>query len=466
MRPADLARRTSFRLAFGMALLILTTLVVASTVGYALMRQQLTLRQDARVTEIFAALAQVSLEVDRQELIEAVTTRITASPDQSTIYRLKDAGGTLLAANIADVWIKPGWSTVEADTLGIATDYPYRVFAGPMGQYQVVVGLTNADLDDLAEIVMGAFGWAALFALMTALAAGVTIAMRIQTRLTDAEHTLALVAKGDLAARLPVTRRGDDLDQISGAINQTLSRLGGLVEAMRQVSTDVAHDLRTPLNRLRIRIEAAADKVAPGDPAAVELTAALEESDTINETFSALLRIAQIEGGARREKFAPVDLAEVLASLAEVYAEVAEDAGMTFSTRTEQPAVIEGDKELLTQMFANLIENAIRHCPAGTSIACAVEVSGSTVVATVRDSGPGIPAEERSRVFQRLFRLEQSRTTPGSGLGLTLVKAVADLHDASLSLTDALPGLRVTVVFPKIPSLGLSMKGGNSLARS
>ena len=466
MRPADLFRRTSFRLAFGMALLILTTLILASAVGYVLMRQQLTLRQDARVTEIFAALEQVSLQVDRQDLIEAITTRITASADHSTIYRLTDAGGTLLAANIADVWIKPGWSTVEAETLRIETDYPYRVFAGPMGQYQVVVGLTNADLDDLAGIVLGAFGWAALFALVVALAAGVIIATRVQTRLTDAEHTLALVAKGDLAARLPVTRRGDDLDQISGAINQTLSRLGGLVEAMRQVSTDVAHDLRTPLNRLRIRIEAAADKVAPGDPAAVELTAALEESDTINETFSALLRIAQIEGGARREKFAPVDLGEVLASLAEVYAEVAEDAGMTFSTRTEQPALIEGDKELLTQMFANLIENAIRHCPAGTSIACAVDISGSTIVATVRDTGPGIPAEERSRVFQRLYRLEQSRTTPGSGLGLTLVKAVADLHDASMRLTDAVPGLHVTVVFPNIPLAGYSMKAGHSIARS
>ena len=452
MRPADLFRRTSFRLAFGMALLILTTLILASAVGYVLMRQQLTLRQDARVTEIFAALEQVSLQVDRQDLIEAITTRITASPDQSTIYRLTDASGRLLAANIAEVWIKPGWSTVEAETLRIETDYPYRVFAGPMGPYQVVVGLTNADLDDLAEIVLGAFGWAALFALMTALAAGVTIAMRIQTRLTDAEHTLALVAKGDLAARLPVTRRGDDLDQISEAINLTLSRLGGLVEAMRQVSTDVAHDLRTPLNRLRIRIEAAADKVAPGDPAAEELTAALEESDTINETFSALLRIAQIEGGARREKFAPVDLGEVLESLAEVYAEVAEDAGMTFSARIYQPAVIEGDKELLTQLFANLIENAIRHCAAGTVIVCSVAVTAASVVASVTDSGPGIPTAERELVLRRLYRLEKSRTTPGSGLGLSLVKAVADLHEATMTLTDAQPGLRVCLTFPKAPA--------------
>lgn len=461
MRPADLARRTAFRLAFGMALLVLTTLIVASAVGYALMREQLTLRQDARVTEIFAALEQISLQVDHQDLIEAVTTRITASPDQSTIYRLKDASGNRLAANIADVWIKPGWSTVEAATLGIETDYPYRVFAGPMGHYQVVVGLTNADLDDLAEIAVNAFGWAALFALVAALAAGAAIATRIQTRLTDAEHALALVAKGDLAARLPVTNRGDDLDQISGAINQTLARLSGLVEAMRQVSTDIAHDLRTPLNRLRIRIEAAADKVAPGDPAAVELSAALNESDAINETFSALLRIAQIEGGARREKFASVDLGDVMESLFDIYRDVAEDAGMTMSCHVARPAQMTGDRELLTQMFANLIENSIRHCPPGSLIACLVSTEGENIVATFTDTGTGIPSGARDLVLRRLYRLEQSRTTPGSGLGLTLVKAVADLHDASLSLTDAVPGLRVTVVFHKIPSLGSSMKGGH-----
>ncbi len=466
MRPADLLRRTSFRLAFGIALFSLGALVLASGLGYALMRQQLMARQDARVIEIFTALEEFSFRADEQDLVEAVQTRITASPDRSTIYLLKGRGGDVQASNIPDVPLTPGWSTVEAASFGIATDYPYRVFAGTMSGHLVVVGLTNADLDDLAEIVLAAFGWSALFALMIAVGAGTAVAGRVQARLAQAEDVLARVARGDLAARLPVTRRDDDLDQISGAINQTVGRLAHLVDAMRQVSTDIAHDLRTPLNRLRIRIEAAADKVAPGDPAAEELTAALEESDTINETFSALLRIAQIEGGARREKFAPVDLGEVLASLAEVYYEVAEDAGMPFSARIEQPAVIEGDKELLTQMFANLIENAIRHCPAGTSIACAVEVSGSTVVATVRDSGPGIPAEERSRVFQRLYRLEQSRTTPGSGLGLTLVKAVADLHDASLSLTDALPGLRVTVVFPGIPSASHSMNGENALARS
>ena len=447
MRPADLWRRTTFRLALGTALFILATLILASAFGYTLMRQQLIHRQDARVTEIFVALQQVGLQADQQDLIEAVTTRITASPDQSTIYRLTDTTGRILASNMSDVGIAPGWSTVAAAALGSPTDYPYRIYAAPIGPYQIVVGLTNADLDDLAEIVLGAFGWSALFALAAALAGGMALSVRIHTRLTAAETILAQVARGDLTARLAVAPRGDDLDHMSAAINQTLSRLGGLVEAMRQVSTDVAHDLRTPLNRLRIRIEAASAKAAPGDLVADDLNAALAECDTINATFSALLRIAQIEGGARREKFRTVDLTQVLAALTEVYDDVATDAGMTLTLQAALPAPITGDKELLTQMFANLIENAIRHCPVGTRIACTVAAGPAGIVATVTDTGPGIPPDARDLVLRRLYRQEQSRTTPGSGLGLSLVKAVADLHEATLTLTDAQPGLRVTLCF-------------------
>ena len=299
MRPADLLRRTSFRLALGMALFILAALILTSAIGYVLMRQQLMTRQDARVTEIFTAFKQIEKETDEQDLAEAVTARIAASPDRASIFMLKDATGAVLAANVADVWVKPGWSTVAAADFGITTDYPYRVFASEIAGHSIIVGLTNADLDDLAEIVLGAFGWSAGFALIAALSAGAVIATRIQNRLTEADATLSRVAHGDLAARLPITSRGDDLDQMSAAINQTLTRLGGLVEAMRQVSTDVAHDLRTPLNRLRILIETATDKAERGQPVADDLNAALVESDTINETFAALLRIAQIEGGAR-----------------------------------------------------------------------------------------------------------------------------------------------------------------------
>lgn len=453
MRPADLWRHSSFRLALGVTLFILTALILASGVGYGLMQGQLAARQDARVTEIFAAIEQTRLQGDRTDLIEAIAARIKASPDRSTAYLLKDETGKILAGNIRDNRLGPGWSTVPAADLGIETDYPYRMFSGPTGRYSLTVGLTNADLDDLREIVLAAFGWAALFTLLGTIAVGAVLAARVQKRLSLAEDAAARVAQGDLSARLPVSARGDDIDRISTAVNFSLGRLEGAVEAMRQVSADIAHDLRTPLNRLRIRIEQAAGNLAKGLPVEDDLAAAITESDRINETFSALLRIAQIESGARRENFALLDVAALMRDVAEVYAEVAEDAGDDLRHDLDGQAWIKGDRELLTQSFANLIENAIRHCPPGTAITCAVREATGKVIASIRDTGPGIPEGERDKVLRKLYRLEKSRTTEGTGLGLALVKAVADLHGAELVLDDAAPGLRVDLIFQ--PEVGV-----------
>lgn len=449
MRPADLWRHSSFRLALGVTLAVLGALILAGAVGYTVLHRQLADRQDARLREIFTTFQQ-SDAADQQDLIEAIAARIKASPDRSSVFLLRDADGKVLVSNFNDVAIPAGRSTVEAATLGVPTDYPYRMFAGDLHGDYLVIGLSNADLDDLAEIILTGFGWAAMAVLIAAIAAGSWIASRLQRRLNDVTETLARVAGGDLSTRLTISKRGDDLDVISGEINQTLSRLGALVEAMRQVSADIAHELRTPLNRLRIHIENAVRHAADGAPVDDDLAAATLQSEAIDQTFSALLRIAQIEAGARREKFAPVDLAAIMASIGEVYADVAEDAGQTLRSGITDTAWVMGDRELLTQAFANLIENAIRHCPPGTQIGCNVRAMGTTVIASVSDTGPGIPAAERDLVLRRLYRLEKSRTTAGTGLGLSLVKAVADLHSAEIALGDAAPGLRVELTFPRI----------------
>jgi len=449
MRPADLWRHSSFRLALGVTLAVLCALILAGAVGYTVLHRQLADRQDARLREIFTTFQQ-SDAADQQDLIEAIAARIKASPNQSSVYLLRDAAGKVLVANINDVSVPAGWSTVEAATLGVPTDYPYRMFAGELHGDYLVIGLSNADLDDLAEIILTGFGWAAVAVLVAAIAAGGWIASRLQRRLDDVTETLARVASGDLSTRLHVSRRRDDLDVISDEINQTLGRLGALVEAMRQVSADIAHELRTPLNRLRIHIEGAARNAASGASVDDDLAAAIQQSEAIDQTFSALLRIAQIEAGARREKFAPVDIAALMASVGEVYADVAEDAGLTLRSDITEAAWVMGDRELLTQAFANLIENAIRHCPPGTQITCAARASGTAVTASVTDTGPGIPEAERDLVLRRLYRLEKSRTTTGTGLGLSLVKAVADLHGAKIALGDAAPGLRVELKFPRI----------------
>ena len=449
MRPADLWRHSSFRLALGVTLAVLGALIVVAAVGFTVLHRQLADRQDARLMEIFTTL-QKSQETDEQDLVESVAARIAASPDHSSVYVLRDAAGKTLVANIGDVPIKLGWSTVEASALGVQSDYPYRVFAGDLNGNYLAVGLSNADLDDLAEIILTGFGWSAVAVLVAATAAGAWIANRLQYRVSEVTSTLHRVASGDLSTRLAVSGRGDDLDLISVEINQTLGRLGALVEAMRQVSADIAHELRTPLNRLRIHIEQAAHNAAIGASVQDDLAAAIAQSEAIDQTFAALLRIAQIEAGARREKFAPVDLAALLGDVGDIYAEVAEDAGQTLLCDVAGAAWMMGDKELLTQTFANMIENAIRHCPAGTVIACKVRAEGNRVTASVSDTGPGIPEGERELVLRRLYRLEKSRTTEGNGLGLSLVKAVADLHGADLALADAMPGLRVELRFARI----------------
>ncbi|MFZ1470905.1 MAG: HAMP domain-containing sensor histidine kinase [Paracoccaceae bacterium] len=450
MRPADLWRQSSFRLALGITLFTLATLVLAGSIGYGLMRGKLAERQDARITEIVLAIQQTSLQGDETDLVEAITTRIRAADEWSTIYLLKDPAGKVLAGNIDNVPLAEGWSTVPAETLGVDADPTYRLFSGKAGAYGLTVGIGNSDLDDLQEIVLGAVGWAALAALLVTVALAAALALRVQKRLATVESAVARLAQGDLSARLPVSKRGDDLDRISAAINASLARLASLVEAMRQVSTDIAHDLRTPLLRLRIRIEEAARKARIGDAMDDDLAAAIAQCEAIDHTFAALLRIAQIESGTRREKFAPVDLAALLDEVAEVYVDVAEDSGQTLHRNCTMPAWVMGDKELLTQLFANLIENAIRHCPAGTVITCKVRVQENRVTASVCDNGPGIPAQEHDKVLRRLYRMEQSRTSEGSGLGLALVKAVADLHGGTLTLTETTPGLTVEVQMPHI----------------
>ena len=456
MRPAELIRHSSFRLALMLTLFIVTILLLAGGVGFGLMHAQLTSRQDARVMEMFRSLEQVMTAGDQRDLVEAVSSRISASPDLASIYLLRDQSGQVLASNLHGIDPGNGWSTVPADLAGVTTNYPYRVFTGTSGTYTLSVGLTDADLDDLREIMAGALGWSALVALIAALGVGAVLAARMDRRLGVVDQVMNRVAHGDLTARLALSWRGDDLDHIATMINGALARLEGVVEAMRQVSADIAHDLRTPLNRLRIRIEAAATTAAAGQPNADDLRAALTEADQISETFSALLRIAQIEAGARKSKFQSLDLATILHDVTDVYRDVAEDAGQVLTVGPVSEGRISGDAELLTQMFANLIENAIRHCPVGTAITCSLSETDGHVRVAIADTGAGIPEPERENVLRRLYRLEKSRTSPGSGLGLSLVRAIADLHQASLTLSDThvanSTGLTVEISFPSIHS--------------
>jgi signal transduction histidine kinase len=252
---------------------------------------------------------------------------------------------------------------------------------------------------------------------------------------------------GHLDQRVPERGTDDDLDRLARTLNRMLQRIGELIEGLRQVSSALAHDLRTPLTRLRQRLESA----RTGERSRPELESAIDagiaEMDTILATFAALLRIAEVEAGARRAGFAEVDLAAVATNVVEAFAAPAEDERKMLVSSIDPAVSVRGDRELLTQLLANLVENAIVHTPKDTRIEVRLDRTTSGGRLTVADDGPGVPVGERERIFAKFHRLDRSRTLPGNGLGLSLVSAIADLHGARLAVNDNGPGLRVTLDF-------------------
>jgi signal transduction histidine kinase len=299
-------------------------------------------------------------------------------------------------------------------------------------------------MEETLETLLGAFVTGGFGTAAAALALGIVLGWHSARRIgAMSETTRSIIATG-LKDRIPLKGIGDEFDMLSADINVMLDRVEGLMEGIRQISSDIAHDLRTPLSRMRHRLESSLrERPATLKSYRGTVKRSVVEADGIIATFNALLRIAQIEGGARRSHFKSVDLSDVLSSLQEVYGPVAEDAGLAFASDIQIGVRVNGDRELLTQLFANLIENSVRHGRRGGRIALTLAECLGQIRATVADNGPGIPQDEREKVFRRLYRMEQSRTTAGHGLGLSLVSAVTDLRGARISLHDNRPGLRV-----------------------
>jgi signal transduction histidine kinase len=453
MRRARFLKSTPFRLALTFALLFIASFLVAGTAAYLIMKEDLAERLDRQIFETFTALKRPDGNVGVGDLVSTIDRMARASTHHDRVYLIGPSPGPPLAGNIAKAPAADGWMTLDASALGVGeNDLRFRIYSGEIGDLRVTVGASLETTALILETALASFTLATLAVLGFAIAGGVFLAFRAQRRIGLIAGTMDAIGEGRLDARIPITTAEDDLDQLSAQINTALDRLTRLIEGMRQVSSDIAHDLKTPINRLHIAIETALERVAEGRTDTAGLTEALSAAKQVNDTFDALLRISQIEAGARRSRFTDVELVSILETVFDAYEPVAEERGQTLSLAVskERPITIFGDRELLLQMLANLIDNAIRHSPAGAPIRLeghpASGSAGAEIV--VSDAGPGIPAAEREKVFQRLYRLEKSRTTPGSGLGLSLVKAIAELHGALITLSDNSPGLRVSVVFP------------------
>ena len=312
----------------------------------------------------------------------------------------------------------------------------------------LAVGDDLSRLADVQEAILLALAWAVGLMAVLGIGGAVLLSRGFLHRVDGIARTAEAIIGGDLGRRIAVRGTGDDLDRLAATLNRMLDRIADLMDSLRQVSSDIAHDLRTPLSRLLQRLETARSHAGSEADYARAVEGAAAEAQAILETFGALLRIAQVEAGSARDGFRPVDLGTLVETVVDAFAPSAEEQGRRLTGVAAGGIVVPGDRELLTQMLVNLVENALRHTPEGTSVrveACGGEGRGASLV--VADCGPGVPEAERSRVLQRFYRGEASRTTPGNGLGLSLVGAVAELHGATLSLQDARPGLRAVVSF-------------------
>ena len=291
--------------------------------------------------------------------------------------------------------------------------------------------------------------WTVGLVLLLGLAGGALMSRNMVARLDSLNRSSAEIIGGDLTRRVPIGTAHDEFDALAENLNTMLDRIERLMKGVREVTDSVAHDLRTPLNRLRIRLDATLRHLDPGSEQAGEIEAAVAETDQLITTFNALLLIAEADAGVSRGQMSPIDLAPIAEDVAELYAPLAEEKGVTLNITPAGATTIDGNRSLISQALANLVDNGIKYTPSGGSVTVTALETPEGVELRVADTGPGIPADERARVVERFVRLDASRSAPGTGLGLSLVAAVARLHDARLILADNHPGLRATIRFPR-----------------
>lgn len=381
-------------------------------------------------------------------LAREVSNKAAANVGRRSVYLLADAERMPMAGNI-NRWpdeIEPdeeGW--IEFDLTGVpGGPDPIRArIYRPGGQFYLLIGRNVAAQRSFTQLIVGALGWGLLLTAGLAIAGGVATARLIARRLERINATAREVMAGDLRQRVPRRGANDQFDRLADNLNRMLDRIENLMAGVRQVSDNIAHDLRTPLTRLRWRLERLREAHDPE-----LLDEAMQEADGLLQTFHALLRIAEVESGSRR-RFATVDLPALVHDVGELYDPVAADNDQTLTVEADGGIETRGDRDVLFQALTNMVDNAVKYTPAGGRITLSVRRLAAGVELCVADTGPGIPEDKRGAVLKRFVRLEASRGSPGSGLGLSLVAAVAQLHDGEVILEDNEPGLRVRLILPQ-----------------
>jgi signal transduction histidine kinase len=459
VKTGHLFRTSTFRLAliymapFGLSLVLLFAFLYWGTLGLIDSQANATIEAEVR------GLAEQYGTHGLSRLIEVVAERSGTKGEKGSVYLLTGPDLAPLAGNL-DGWpenavLRDGWLSFEVERGRGDQTTTHEIRAKPFrlaGGFRLLVGRDMAERAQFQEVIAKTLAAALGITIVLGVVGALYLSRKLLHRVEAVAETSRTIVHGDLARRVPLDGSGDEFDRLSASLNEMLEQIEQLMTGMRAVTDSLAHDLRSPLTRLKGRIEVALR--GSSDPA--RYRAALEETiadtDTILTTFNALLSIAQAEAGAARSGMARLDLGQVVRDAAELYEPVAEEKGLKLEWTAVDGLTIVGHAQLLAQSVANLLDNAIKYAPTGGVVTLALHDSADRAELTVADSGPGIPAEERGRVLERFVRLDASRSTPGSGLGLSLVSAVAKLHRAELRLEDNAPGLRVTLSFEKAPA--------------
>ena len=451
---------SSFRLAVLYMLLLMVSVAILlgfiywSTAGY--MDRQL----DATIEAETQGLAEQYRRRGLRGLTSLIQERVARDPTGAGVYLLVDKNLQPLVGNL-DRWPggfpdADGWVHFRLRERGPDRTEEHSARAQVFrlqGDLRLLVGRDVRDLEATRRLILEALTWGLALTAGLALLGGWLMTGRVVRRIEAINQTSRDIMEGDLSRRIALRGSGDDFDQLADGLNRMLARIESLMAGVRQVSDNIAHDLRTPLTRLRSKLEMLRAELettlGAGHPANAAVEETIADAEVILSTFNALLRIARIESGSQRAGFADVDLAPLAQDVAELYEPVAAEKGQTLRVEVPESARVIGDRDLLFQALGNLADNAVKYTPEGGDVLLRIRPLRETIAVEVADSGPGIPAELREEVFRRFFRADHSRSTPGSGLGLSLVQAVIQLHGATIDLADNGPGLRVTVRLPR-----------------